>query len=87
MEGIAKRLGYSAEVARPTENGRNYFKKALFHFLQLLVVRRPVRDLREGVDLVVARLAAQVGVVAGGDEVRDELSQEILKASWSLKSL
>jgi hypothetical protein len=45
MEGIAKRLGYSAEVARPTENGKNYFKKALFHFLQLVVVRRPVRAI------------------------------------------
>jgi hypothetical protein len=45
MEGIAKRLGYSSEVARPTENGKNYFKKALFHFLQLVVVRRPVRAI------------------------------------------
>jgi hypothetical protein len=45
MEGIAKRLGYSSEVARPTANGKNYFKKALFHFLQLLVVRRPVRAI------------------------------------------
>ena len=45
MEGIAERLGYSPAVARPTESGKNYFKKALFHFLQLLVVRRPVRAL------------------------------------------
>jgi len=43
MEDIAKRLDYPPDVARPTENGKNYFKKALFHFLQLLVVRRPVR--------------------------------------------
>lgn len=45
MEGIAERLGYPAEVARPTANARNYVKKAIFHVLQLVAARRPVRVL------------------------------------------
>jgi hypothetical protein len=36
MEGIAARLGFAAEDAVPTENNKNYFKKALFHIAMLL---------------------------------------------------
>lgn len=36
MESIARRLGYPVEVSHPTENNKNYFKKALFHVLMLL---------------------------------------------------
>ncbi len=36
MESIAARLGFPAEVARPTENNKNYVRKALFHIVMLL---------------------------------------------------
>lgn len=36
MEGIARRLGFAADDARPTENNKNYLKKAWFHILMLL---------------------------------------------------
>jgi len=36
MEGLARRLGFDAEDAMPTENNKNYFKKAWFHILMLL---------------------------------------------------
>jgi hypothetical protein len=36
MERIAARLGFPAEDAVPTENNKNYFKKALFHLVKLL---------------------------------------------------
>jgi hypothetical protein len=36
METIAKRLDYPADVSHPTENNKNYFRKALFHVLMLL---------------------------------------------------
>jgi hypothetical protein len=39
MEGIARRLGFAAEDAKPTENTKNYFKKAIFHILMLLRAR------------------------------------------------
>ena len=36
MEGIAARLGFPPEDAVPTDNNRNYFKKALFHIVKLM---------------------------------------------------
>jgi hypothetical protein len=36
MEDIARRLGYAEQCAVPTENHRNFLRKALFHILQLL---------------------------------------------------
>jgi hypothetical protein len=36
MEGIAHRLGFEADEAKPTDNNKNYFKKAWFHILMLL---------------------------------------------------
>jgi hypothetical protein len=51
MEEIARRLGFPAEVARPVENNKNYFKKALFHILMLLrlaPVSRQISDAPAG---------------------------------------
>lgn len=53
MEEIAERLGFDKSCAQPTENNKNYFKKALFHLIQLLFVRR----LRKG----VAKTASRTG--------------------------
>jgi hypothetical protein len=45
MEGIAARLSYDQAQAVPIENNKNYFKKALFHMVQLFLVRRPMRRI------------------------------------------
>jgi len=45
MEGIAARLGFEPSSAKPTENNKNYFRKALFHVLQLLSPHRPARRI------------------------------------------
>jgi hypothetical protein len=45
MEGIAARLGYEPACARPTENNKNYFRKALFHAIQLASLRRSRRRI------------------------------------------
>ena len=45
MEGIAARLGFDPSRAKPTENNKNYFRKALFHVLQLLSPHRPARRI------------------------------------------
>ena len=43
MEGIAAQLGFPSEVAVPTENNKNYFKKAVFHTSKLLRLNRRSR--------------------------------------------
>jgi hypothetical protein len=43
MEDIAARLGFDETCSAPTENGKNYFRKALFHIVQLLGFGRPMR--------------------------------------------
>jgi hypothetical protein len=45
MERIAARLGFAAEDAVPTENNKNYFKKALFHMVKLLRLTPALREL------------------------------------------
>jgi hypothetical protein len=57
MEPIAQHLGYSSEVACPTENNKNYFKKAWFHIL-MLMRRSPLPR-----DIVAARGRQQSGDV------------------------
>jgi hypothetical protein len=44
MELIAARLGFPAEDAVPTENNKNYFKKALFHLVKLLRLMPAARE-------------------------------------------
>jgi hypothetical protein len=45
MERIAARLGFAAEDAVPTENNKNYVKKALFHIVKLLRLSPASREL------------------------------------------
>jgi len=45
MERIAARLGFSAEDAAPTENNKNYVKKALFHIVKLVRMSPAPREI------------------------------------------
>ncbi len=45
MEGIATRLGFDSACAVPIENGKNYFRKAVFHIVQLLDLHGPARRM------------------------------------------
>lgn len=45
MEALAAKLGFAAEDAVPTENNKNYMKKALFHIAMLLRLREAPREL------------------------------------------
>jgi hypothetical protein len=45
MERIAAQLGFAAEDAVPTENNKNYYKKALFHIVKLLRLTPASREL------------------------------------------
>ena len=45
MERLAERLGFSAEDAVPTENNKNYVKKAWVHVVKLLRMRPAQRQI------------------------------------------
>lgn len=55
MEEIAERLGFDQSCATPTENNKNYFKKALFHLVQLLLVRRVRKIVAKAVPEIEAQ--------------------------------
>jgi hypothetical protein len=56
MEDIAGGLGFDSSCAIPTANNKNYFKKALFHVIQLLFGQRRVR---RGIGKAVREIEAQ----------------------------
>lgn len=45
METIAAQLDYPARQAVPVENNKNYFRKAVFHIVQLCATARPIRRI------------------------------------------
>jgi hypothetical protein len=47
MERIAALLGFPAKAAVPTENNKNYAKKALFHIVQLLRLTPAPREMAD----------------------------------------